>query len=215
MIGTPGAGKSTLLRAIQQSNPGTYITVQEPVQVWEQSGLLQKFYEDPATHAFAFQSMALTTVAEATQTAYATATGGKILIAERDIHSSDYIFAQPLVRQHMSGWQKDTYRALYGATARRAPATTHYIWLDVPPEVCHLRMQKRGRKAEDTVTVEQLRVMDARIREWVALPQIERKLMTVSVSNLDKITTVIDEAIQAFIHHEEYGITQYGILELK
>ena len=106
---------------------------------------------------------------------------------------------------HMSSWQRQTYHALFEATAQRAPATTHYIWLDVPPEVCHLRMQKRGRTAEDGVTVSQLQEMDTRIREWVALPQVERRLMTVTVQNLDKVTAAIDDAIQAFVHHEQFA----------
>ena len=195
VIGTPGAGKSTLLETIMQSNPSAYVVAHEPVADWEDSGILKAFYNHPTRYALAFQTIAVATVAATLNRACTDAGDERIVISERDLQSSHFIFAQPLMEHYMNAWERETYQALFDAAAASTPPATHYIWLDVSPEVCLKRIVNRNRPSERKLTLAQLTSMDTRIGAWAALPHIAERLITITEQQLSKITATIDAII--------------------
>jgi deoxyadenosine/deoxycytidine kinase len=210
VIGSPGAGKSTLLKHLDSGttndmtkrvtlNP--YVVVQEPVDRWEESGLLKKFYENPQKYAFEFQTEALVSMAEVTRAAVNKAGQGQIVVLERDIASSDYIFAEPLRKNIMSEKEAEAHRATFDAVAEGTPVTSHYIWLNVPPETCFQRMKDRGRESESEVELDYLKALDERIREWVrkVVTNNSAQVWMVTTETQDKLAPVMGQFLDLWV----------------
>ena len=142
--GNIGSGKSTLIKRLSMMN-NKYIAYLEPVQTWQDSGLLKLLYCDPEQYAFTFQVLALLTRLKQ-YSEYAENKENNIMIWERGIES-DKIFQNILTRhKFISSLEIDVLNASY------KPKALLNIYIRTPPEVCLQRILSRGRDEEKDIT---------------------------------------------------------------
>lgn len=142
--GNIGSGKSTLIKRLSMMN-NKYIAYLEPVQTWQDNGLLKLLYCDPEQYAFTFQVLALLTRLKQ-YSEYAENKENNIMIWERGIES-DKIFQNILTRhKFISSLEIDVLNASY------KPKALLNIYIRTPPEVCLQRILSRGRDEEKDIT---------------------------------------------------------------
>lgn len=162
--GNIGAGKSTLLkilnRYIIQHNIKNISIVEEPVNVWESTGILKKFYENKHQNAGFFQLFVLETLVHAIQdkldTLLADAFGAgafgnnntHIIITERSLDSTKWVFAQMLYDDGEISYEvMESYLYVYNKINKSyLPSAT--IYLNTDPTTCNERIIKRNREGE-------------------------------------------------------------------
>ena len=101
--GNIGTGKSTLLHYLKDHiDSSRIIFLQEPLDEWdkvknkENETILKKFYDDPKKYSFPFQIMILKTMKELLQRTIENNPQCEIILCERSILSSRYVFTKML-----------------------------------------------------------------------------------------------------------------------
>jgi len=142
--GNIGSGKSTLIKRLSMMNE-TYIAYLEPVQTWQDSGLLNLLYTDPEGYAFSFQVLALLTRLKQ-YSEFIENKNNNIMLWERGIES-DKIF-QNVLKEHkfISSLEIDILNTSY------KPKALLNIYIRTPPDVCLHRILQRGREEEKDIT---------------------------------------------------------------
>lgn len=145
--GNIGSGKSTLIKRLSMMN--AYIAYLEPVEIWQDSGLLNLFYTDPEQYAFKFQVLALLTRLKQYSEFIENKTN-RIMLWERGTES-DKIFHNVL-KEHkfISSLEIDILNASY------KPKALINIYIRTPPDVCLHRILSRGRSEEKDITYKYL-----------------------------------------------------------
>ena len=154
------------------------ICMQEPVDVWEsvkdsESGesILQKFYKDAKTYAFAFQVMAYTSRLTAFRRVVKENPECKLILCERSLEADCNIFAKMMNDDKMiDEVSYQVYKTLYDATASDF-ALDAVFHLDVSPEVCLERIGKRGREGESGISLDYLAKCDLYYNNWLKMKQ--------------------------------------------
>ena len=154
--GNIGAGKSTLLKKLNEYiikyNIKNISIVEEPVKVWESTGILKKFYENKKQNAGFFQLFVLETLVHAIQdklnTLNAFDKNTHIIITERSLDSTKWVFAQMLYDDGEIPYEiMESYLYVYNKIDKSyLPSAT--IYLKTPPEICNERIIKRNRDGE-------------------------------------------------------------------
>lgn len=149
-----GAGKSTVLDAVQRAYPDVSVH-QEKIESWKD--LLTLFYANKSRWAFALQMRILLEYLKAAASSDSTAT---VVITERCLHSSRYVFAQTLYGEGaLSEKEWLVYKEYYDCFDDKAvPDVLIYIKTD--PETCYERVKKRARPAEETITLDYLKKLN-------------------------------------------------------
>lgn len=179
--GNIGAGKSSLVARLDQTPLKTLVlmrTVQEPVEDWEQSGMLARMYSgelDP----FQFQVYALATrtksLVEAVDSlgqealeceARGEEPKGALLLVERDMQGDCSLFA----RHYLTGQQLLDYQKIHAVHCELVESALarwgfrsedHIVAVRVPPEIAAMRVTKRDRAAEKNLSLKTLIELDA------------------------------------------------------
>jgi deoxyadenosine/deoxycytidine kinase len=126
--------------------------VEEPVKVWESTGILKKFYENKNQNAGFFQVFVLETLVHVIQdkldTLNAFSNNTHIIITERSLDSTKWVFAQMLYDDgEISPEVMESYLYVYNKINKSyLPSAT--IYLTTPPEICNERIIKRNRDGE-------------------------------------------------------------------
>ena len=145
--GNIGIGKSTLLNKLKQHyrNDSTVVFVDEPVDTWEEKGLLAAMYEDRISRC-TFQLMALSTRFGPLLSAIAS--GATTIITERSVFSDRACFAKVNLTAGSAG--EDAYAAAHDALCAALPPgiSKATILLEAPRAILNRRIAKRGREAE-------------------------------------------------------------------
>jgi deoxyadenosine/deoxycytidine kinase len=153
--GNIGAGKSTLLKILNdyiiQYNIKNISIVEEPVNVWESTGILKKFYENKNQNAGIFQLFVLETLVHAIQDKLNTLNNSNdthIIITERSLDSTKWVFAQMLYDDGDISYEAmESYLYVYNKINKSyLPSAT--IYLNTSPEICNERIVKRNRDGE-------------------------------------------------------------------
>jgi deoxyadenosine/deoxycytidine kinase len=146
--GSIGSGKSTLIKRLSMMNE-TYVAYLEPVEIWQDSGLLNLLYTDPEGYAFSFQVLALLTRLKQYSEFIENKTN-RIMLWERGTES-DKIF-QNVLKEHkfISSLEIDILNASY------KPKALLNIYIRTPPAVCLQRILQRGREEEKDITYKYL-----------------------------------------------------------
>jgi deoxyadenosine/deoxycytidine kinase len=179
--GNIGAGKSTILAKLQiyieyhkSEIPGKILFMKEPVDQWASiadtvSGetILQKFYADPKTNAFAFQIMAYTTRMNMLRKMIAdNQKEGEqlIIICERCLETDKEVFAKML---YDDGFIDNLHYQIYNLVSSENPfKTSGIIYLETDPTICFERISNRGRSGEQGIAIDYLKKCHAYHEAW-------------------------------------------------
>lgn len=181
--GNIGVGKSTFLRLIKERLEVQ--VVYEPIARWQDVGgtgnLFEKFYTDTARWAYSFQSYAFITRILEQEMCSKTA-GSLVQILERSVFSDRYCFAKncyELGVMSLLEWQmyQDWFSWLVENHLQK-PAG--FIYLMCEPEVSYERLKKRNRSEEVGVSLEYLRLLDTKHKQWL----IEKKDVSADVRDV-------------------------------
>lgn len=160
--GNIGGGKSTLLYILKQyikkNNINNIFIVEEPVHIWESTGILKEFYLQKDKYAGLFQIFVLETLVEAlkkTMQLCAKACSNiclkdkkNIIITERSLDSTRWVFAKMLYdNKEISDVEMNCYLHIYNTIDKKyLPSAVIYLNTDI--ETCNKRIIKRGREGE-------------------------------------------------------------------
>jgi len=140
--GEIGAGKTELIRGMGAALAARGLavcTILEPVAQWHETGALQRFYADPARHAYAFQTFVFATRVLAIAAAVEAAPAADVYLLERS-PATDQLFMriQPGASDPV---EAEMYRAWCGAWERLLPAAVGLGGPGRPPtaQVLYLR----------------------------------------------------------------------------
>ena len=150
--GNIGIGKSTLLGGLRRrfANHPDVVFVDEPVELWEKSGLLQAMYTNTIDKC-SFQQMAVITRFGALKRAIET--GATLIITERSVYTDRECFAKVGVT---SKDEIAAYAVTHDSLCQTLPADIKMatVLLEAPLDVIARRIRMRGRAAEQEATME-------------------------------------------------------------
>jgi len=179
--GNIGVGKTTLLKRLEADEllpiPLTHqhMVVYEPVDDWmnvkdANSGesLFELYYRDKQKYGFVFQMMALQTRFDNIMN-MANEHKDTILICERSFITDFEIFAKMMYDNgYITDIEMTVYKKWHDFIMKLfMPKINGHIYIHASPEKCFERVQKRGRKGEDVITLNYLKSVDERHEEWL------------------------------------------------
>lgn len=144
-----GSGKSSVMEALKADRPSLCF-IDEPVDAWEKSGLLQRMY-DKSIPAATFQLAAMAT--RFAPLLKAVGDGEQIIVSERCVFSDDAVFARSTLKSKVD---QTAYKMAYDAllTALPAKVNLHIVYLKASVDTLQTRMSSRDRPSERTTTPE-------------------------------------------------------------
>jgi len=161
--GNIGGGKSTLLKKMREkySDNKNVVFVDEPVDDWEsikdENGItmLELFYQDQNTHAFAFQMMAFISRLSKLKNAIEK-NSNAIIITERSLYTDKMVFAQMLRdSKNIRHEHHQIYLKWFETFAIDYPINK-IIYVNTPPNICYERISKRSRNGESNIPLDYL-----------------------------------------------------------
>jgi len=153
--GEIGAGKTTFIKILEEYLQKTYkvAVCYEPVKLWQDIGILQKFYDNPARYSYTFQSFVYCTRIMKIKEMMETNPNCDIYLIERS-PISDKIFMSiqqnDTCELNMYKIWCDTYDSLLPFPLKLA----NVIYLKPTIENCQLRLKARNRTEESAVSSE-------------------------------------------------------------
>lgn len=168
--GNIGSGKSTFLKELEKNanslclgeyaNEYEFVFLQEPVDQWvdikneENKSILSLFYEDQKQYSFAFQMMAYISRLDKLKKALE-GEKKKIILTERSVHTDKFVFAQMLYDDNlMKTVEYQIYNKWFHSFINEV-SLCGILYVDVKPEICQARIQKRARDGE-TIPIQYL-----------------------------------------------------------
>lgn len=142
-----GSGKSSVMEALKAERPSLCF-IDEPVDAWERSGLLQGVY-DKSVPAATFQLAAMAT--RFAPLLKAAGQGARLVVSERCVFSDDAVFAKSTLE---SAVDLTAYKMAYDALLTALPKTVnlHIIYLKASVDTLQTRMATRDRPSERVTT---------------------------------------------------------------
>lgn len=169
--GLIGAGKSTLLNVLRDELSKSFkvAIVQEPVDQWVSSGLLQRFYADKQRWSYSFQTKAFYDRITEAQQCFREFPDADIILMERS-PVSDQIFMKTL---HKDGFVDDLEYSMYkdwcSMWETLLPfSISLYLYVRTGLDDCMQRLVKRSRDGEHGVNRDyQARLLEEHDREFL------------------------------------------------
>ena len=199
--GNIGSGKSTLLEILRKHfvNETDIVFIKEPVEEWESIkneeniSMLKLFYEDPLKYSFPFQMMAGFTLLKAIMLAIQENPTAKLVITERSLQTTRYVFAQMLYDDKLIEDVNMQIYKLWFNTFGIDYLVNKIIYVNTNPNICHERISNRARVGENLISHEYLQnchTYHTNMLEEIKLPTL---VLDGSVEDItifiDKITT--------------------------
>jgi deoxyguanosine kinase len=169
--GNIGSGKSTLLKILKENtnnNDSNIIFLPEPVDEWsnfkDENGVtvLEKFYKDPKTYAFPFQSMAFTTRYNIVKNVIKNIDNNNdnintCIITERCLLTDKYVFAKMLYDDKcIENINYQIYNSWFTDLLSEEYIPTKIIYVNTEPSLCNERIKLRHRLGEDNIPLDYL-----------------------------------------------------------
>ena len=150
--GNIGSGKETTLKYLEESltNRGIKVkTILEPVELWRESGMLQRLYNGAFLE---FQRYAITTRIDTINAKYQEAINEscKLVLVETNPFVDLYVYSRTTILdiyEYFEHWKIESQRLSFDFKK------CDNLFIDVSPEVCLKRIEKRGRSEEKTVSL--------------------------------------------------------------
>lgn len=158
--GNIGVGKSTIVRLLNECGVET---MQEPVDAWSASNILENFYEDPKRWAYTFQSIAFRSRVRGLDSLSADS------VAERSIFTDRRVFAE-VARDsgNIAKVEWDDYADWFDWVVSKTDQSSQgFVYLRADPDVCHQRIQGRARPGEEGISLEYLQKLHERHDTWL------------------------------------------------
>ena len=166
--GNIGTGKSTFIKNLDNEilkKKFSYDVIYEPVDEWQQIGILQKFYDNPERYCYLFQSYCLFSRFKLLKRIYKKDL--KIVFIERSIFSDKFVFANSCKSiNQLSDIEYNIYDSWFNHFNTIHPRNYHHIYLRVDPSVCLERISKRNRGEESGITMDYLTLLHNKHEEW-------------------------------------------------
>jgi deoxyadenosine/deoxycytidine kinase len=174
IVGNIGSGKTTAFESVKEQveerNPTQKVVfVDEGVdsswQEYREKGetLLSCFYKNPKANALKMQLMATSEkIRQISKTIEENP--GATIICERT-HLCSYHVFRKLIAKHMTECEMKIYESVFASYPELKIDKIFYI--DTPPDECARRIKKRGRAAEDEITLEYLIECDRLHHTWL------------------------------------------------
>lgn len=158
--GNIGTGKTTLLQNLAADG---YEISQEPVEKWQESGILDLYYQDPTRWAFLFQINSMVTRMREVEKI-----NNNITFVERSIHS-DKLFAKLcLENNNLTAKEHEVYLSLQDWTRENIKYKIDaIIYLRASPEISMERIKKRSRNEESNIPFEYIKQLHNKHDEWL------------------------------------------------
>lgn len=198
--GNIGAGKSTLLREmekiIKEKNITSICILQEPLHLWSNvkdtktgETILEKFYKDNDAWAFPFQIMAFNTRLSEMRRIIKENPNCQLIICERSLEADANVFAKML---YQDGKIDDICYQIYRQTYSMSEEEFRMngiVFLNIPPDVCAQRIQKRGRSGEDNISLDYLKKCYDMHIDWLSgeSDKDSRIILPFNEKELDKL----------------------------
>ncbi len=169
--GNISTGKSSLLSYFNTHYGPMYDVIYEPISKWQSVGgenLLNLLYSDPTRWAFPFQQFAMTTKV---QSDLAPQGGPVIILQERSIYSSRFVFTEQMKRANKLspaefGILDHCFNFFLGEFQERLRLDA-IVYLESPPATCLSRVKERNRPEEQSITLDYLSVIDDLHNSWL------------------------------------------------
>ena len=150
--GNIGSGKETILRYLQEVLTNRNIkvkTILETVELWRESGFLKLLYNGEYLE---FQKYAISTRIDTINTKYQEAIDEncQLVLIETNPFVDVHVYSRTVLEniyEYFEHWKSETQRLLFDFK------TCDNLFIDVSPEVCLRRIEKRGRSEEKTVSL--------------------------------------------------------------
>lgn len=173
--GNIGSGKSTLLEDLKNAHffcP--HVVIQEDVKGWtsfvdsQGHNILQKYYEDPESYSYCFQSLVLTSRIYKIIEAINSVENG-IVIMERSHLTDLFIFAKNLYENKaMNEIEWLTYNTCHNLVNQMLNLDIDaFLYLRAKPEVCASRITGRNRKGEESIKLELIESLHKKHDDWL------------------------------------------------
>lgn len=187
--GIIGAGKTTFIEKLKQNNNKRCLYIQEPVEEWKSSGMLEKFYSNIKLYAFEFQLYVLKSLAN--QFENLDTSMYDYIIVERSIYSSYYIFGEMLYNDNYISKidfniLTNQFNELITKNNLFAIDNIMFVWLNTSIDICMERIAIRNRVNEkDKITFDyQSQLLDQHLKFFI--------LFNDNVITLDQLTILLN-----------------------
>jgi len=196
--GNIGVGKSTFLSEIKKHLPSVACT-KEPLDNWANQSfgksLLEEFYLDPKRWAYTIETLAMICrsrdhVSVQKQHAHH--------LVERSIYSGHYCFALNGKEEgYFSNLEWDIYQQWVSFLFNQKCRPPHgFIYLQADPNVCYLRIAKRSRSGESTISLGYLE----KIHQWHNKFLIQKTGVSSAIAN---VPVLVIDATKDFANSPE------------
>lgn len=173
-----GAGKTTLLNKYKRMYPDLCV-IQEPVELWVASGLLEKFYDDPKKYVYQLQVFIMNSFREQLEAAFRA--GCKYILMERGPLACFSVFSY--IHWKNGIMTDDEYRQMerhhfaYEQSLRERGYVLDHIYLATPLDVAMQRLHQRNRINESSkVSREYQQQLLSRYEELCITPYTEEEI---------------------------------------
>ncbi|VVB70043.1 Thymidylate kinase [uncultured archaeon] len=184
--GNISQGKTTLMdglaKKLSQLQKKVYV-VKEPVDKWQEVGILQEYYKNPKENAYKFQTYAHITKINNLVSLQSSLSNYDYVILERSI-DSDILFVEAnrdnftdVEYQMYLDWCS-TFRPLVKSFDFQ---NATFVFLQNHVETCYQRVRSRNRAGEEHITLDYLRKLEALYNKYMS----EKPNKIILGSNLD------------------------------
>tara|TARA_A100001015_G_C14982753_1_gene710184 strand:+ start:759 stop:1397 length:639 start_codon:yes stop_codon:yes gene_type:complete len=168
--GNIGTGKSTFLKHLDDNELKKrykYEVLYEPVDDWQEKGILEKFYKDPKRYCYTFQSYCLFTRFQLLKKIDRRDDLDFVFI-ERSIFSDNVIFAQTCKSiNQMSELEYNIYISWFNHFFTIHPNDYYHLYLQLQPEICLERIKQRSRNEETGISIDYLKLLHDNHESWL------------------------------------------------
>lgn len=221
--GNIGAGKSTLLHELAsrvaagvRGDEGDTVKIHdggrlrgrvlriepEPVDEWcaprlpNGRSLLQTFYDDRQSNAFAFQMFVLLSRLRQMDRIRSEGTRDTVTLIERCVDADAYLFGSLISKPD----QKAVYAAWYDYVMSRndAPVPDASVYLRCSVDVCHSRVAHRARRGEEHIELDYLQLLHEAHEHWLSAATAKSASILV-LDSTDASPAELADAIERFI----------------